>query len=226
MAGADAGGQGSCALAGDVDICAVGGNTIKGRKQALRLGEQLLIVVHFHLAHGVVDTQTIVTHGTFEVGKIGFLTRETFENVEELGGGVVKRVIELHFVRFAGLLVTESFFAQVGDAAVDVQVQALKIAELRGEVENSLCQRGTDLERSGVGFVIELANVKGSRASLRHFDLDEFRVAGLENFAKGNGWPVTRAGRVRNGGQRRQQGGGDCKYNSPMFQGWEIHRHF
>ncbi len=93
----------------------------------------------------------------------------------------------------ASLCVLEGLFAEVRYAPVDVQIDALKIMEFRGEIEDTLRERRVDLKSYRVGLFVELANIVGGGAILGHLDLHVFRVAGFEDLAINNGWAVGRA---------------------------------
>src|SRR6202007_1963906 len=115
----DAGGEGAGASAGDVYEFFIGGELVESREQAFGLGEQFVVVVTFDLQEDVVDAEVIVAHGANEIRKIGGLAGEAFENIDELRGGVVERVVEIGFVFFRALFVEQGFCAKIGEAAVD-----------------------------------------------------------------------------------------------------------
>ena len=184
MRGTDAGGEGAGAGARDVYEFFVGSELVESGEQAFGLGEQLVVVVAFNLQEHVVHAEVVVAHGADEIGKVGGLAGEAFEDVDELGGAVVERVVEIGFVPFRALFVEQGFCAEVGEAAVNFQIHILKIIELGGERKDALRERRADFEWLGVRVIVELAYVVGAGAGLIDFDFDEFGVAGFENFAE------------------------------------------
>src|ERR1700734_2945419 len=136
----------------------------------------------------------VVAHGAREVGEIGGLAREAFKQIRGLRRGLVERVVERGGVRFAAAGVDESFFAEIGEAAVDVEIDALKIVQIACESKDALRKRGAHLKWLRRGFLVELANVPGAGAGLVDLDLDKFREARLENLAIGDGGAGRRSG--------------------------------
>src|ERR1700752_4353562 len=94
----NAAGERSGALPGDIDKFIIRGDLVEGAEEPLRLGERLTTVVGLDLNQGIVYAQAIVPHHSYQVRKIGLLSRQAFENIEQLCGRVVQGVIELHFV--------------------------------------------------------------------------------------------------------------------------------
>ena len=142
MPGTDASGEGAGARAGDVYEFFVGGELVEGGEQAFGFGEQFIVVIAFDLEQDVVDAQVVVAHGADQIGKIGGLAGQAFENVDELRGGIVERVVEIGFVLFGALFVEQGFGAEIGEAAVDFQIYILKIIQLGGQGKNSLRRAG------------------------------------------------------------------------------------
>ena len=168
---------------------------IEGGEQAFGLGKEFVVVVAFDLQEDVVDAEMIVAHGADKVGKIGGLAGEAFEDVDELRGAIVERVVEVGFVFFGAFFVEQGFRAEVGEAAVDVQINVLKIIELGGQLEDALRERGAHFEGLRVRVFVQLADVVAARAGLIDFDFDKFGVAGFEDFAEGDlGGGVFRGG--------------------------------
>ena len=103
----DAGGEVAGAGASDVYEFLIRGQLVEGGEQAFGLGEQLVVIVAFDLKQDVVHAEVVVAHGADEIGEIGGLAGETFEDVDELGGGVVECVVEIGFVLFGAFFVEQ-----------------------------------------------------------------------------------------------------------------------
>jgi hypothetical protein len=187
MGRADAAGQSAGALPCDLDEFFIRGDLVERGKQAFGLGEQLLGVVGFDLEEHVVDAKAVVMHGADEIGEIGFLARDALENIQELGGGLVERVVKSDFMRLGVLFVAESFLAEGGEAAVNVEVNALEIVEPAGKFEYFLDGGLADFEGLKAGLFVQLADIESARAGVGDLDLDEFGIAGFENFAERDG---------------------------------------
>lgn len=160
VAVADAFGYGPGALSGDLDKTGIGSDLVESRKGSLRLGEQVAIEVGFELEKGIVDAEAVIFHAALKEHDQFLLAGQTFEDLEELGGGGVERVVESGFVGFGALLPTERLFAEVGDFAVDVEVLILEVIHLRGEFEHFGAQGCSDFEGGLAGIVVELADSK------------------------------------------------------------------
>ena len=139
-------GQSAGAVPGDIDKFLIRGELVEEGEKPVGFGKLLVVVVRLNLKHHVIHAQPVVAHGALQVRQIDFLPREAFENSEQLLGGGVERVVESRFVSLAALLVAECFVAQVGQAAVDFQIDALKIVQLVREIENFLHERRADFE--------------------------------------------------------------------------------
>src|SRR5579862_5327906 len=68
-------------LAGNVDEMVVGGKLIKRSEEFLGLDEEVAVVIVLDLEENVIDAETVIAHGAAEIGEIGLLAREAFENV-------------------------------------------------------------------------------------------------------------------------------------------------
>ena|ERR1700684_1015273 len=80
--GTNAAGEFSGAVAGDIYEVLIRGHAIQRRKELPGLGKQLVVQILLDLKEDVVDAERVVTHGAVEIGKIGLLARESFENAE------------------------------------------------------------------------------------------------------------------------------------------------
>lgn len=183
---ANAFGESAGSLAADVDEARIAGDLIERRQGALRLGQQFVIEVGFELQQSVVDAEAVVLHAALEQGDKFLLARETFENLHQLRGGGVQRVIEFRFVDFGAFFPTEGFFAEIRDTAMDVEVLSLKILQIGGQFEHFAAQWGAHLKRQGSGVFIELADFEGGRVGIvMDDDLNELGRAGFEDAAIG-----------------------------------------
>ena len=129
----------------------------------------------------------VVAHRALKIGEIHLLPRQALEDIEQLRGGVVERVVKRHLVHLRALFVPERLLAQVGNPPVDRQIHALEIVEPARQFKNPLRQRRADGKRLRAGFFVKAANVVSPRAAVAHFDLGEFRITRFENFAECNG---------------------------------------
>jgi hypothetical protein len=134
------------------------------------------------------------------------LACQALEDVQQLVGSRVDRVIEADFVCLATFFIPKRFLAQVGDAPVNIKVKVPEVMELRREGENPLHQWTADLERLRARFFVELANVVRSVANLIDSNLDKLGEAGLKHLAEGDCGCVPRP-RVRR--KESQKGGGN-----------------
>lgn len=195
-------GDGTRALAGNFEDFVVTGELVEYGQQALWLGNLFVVEIAFDLQQHVVDAQAIVAHGAGQIGNVRSLPRQAFENVHQLRGRFVERVVEFRFVLSRAIFVLEGFFTQIGEAAVHVQIHALKIVQFGSQGKNPLGERRADFKRLRIGVFIELADVVGARAALVDLDLHEFRIAGLEDFAIGDLGAAGGRSVVRSGGRQ------------------------
>ena len=192
-------GQGTGALAGYFDHAVVGGNLVEEGEEAGGLWEDALGEVGFELEEGVVDAEAVVLNAALEeVGEF-LLARQALANLEKLGGFGVDRVVEGDLTVIGGLFPTKSLFAEVGNFAVNVEIQALEVMELCDQLEDFGAKGLPDLKWRGTGVFVELADfVGGGLGILIDLDLDEFRAAGFEDAAVGEqrrtGWRSEGAG--------------------------------
>lgn len=205
MSRADAGGEIVSFLAGNINEMFVSGKLIQGGEEFLRLDEQIAIVVLLNLEEHVIDAEAVVAHGAAKIGEIGLLARETFEDIEELLGVAVERVIESDGMRLGAVLILKGLLAEIGDFAVHFQVDSVEIVKFRGQGKDFLDDRGIDLHRLRTGIITELADVVRAGAGFGYLNFDELRIAGFEDFAKGDGGAGGRGRHgVRYGGKRQK----------------------
>src|SRR5262249_25638586 len=127
----------------------------------------------------VVDAESVIAHSAGEKHEVFLLAGQTFEDLQKLACRGIQRVVELCFELLGALLPTKGFFAQIGDAAVYVQIGALKVVELCGEREHFGAKGGADFERQSARVFIQLANLEGSGVGiLVDSDFNKFRGAG------------------------------------------------
>src|SRR5215469_18723879 len=86
------------AIPGEVEQLVVARDLVESRQQALRFRQELAVVIRFELSQGVVHAETVVPHDARQIRKINLLAGDAFEDVQELGSGVVDGVVELHLV--------------------------------------------------------------------------------------------------------------------------------
>jgi len=142
--------------------------------------------VGLELEEAVVDTEAVVLHAAREKYKVFLLAGEAFEDLEELGGGGVECVIELGFESLLALFPTESLFTEIGDFAVDVQVQALEMMEFGRITEHFGAKRGAHLEGRAGGLLVKLANfVSCGVGVFLDSDFDDLGGASGKNAAEG-----------------------------------------
>lgn len=187
-------------LAGDVDEMLVGGKLVQGSEEFLGLDEEIAIVVLLNLEKHVIHAEAVVAHGAEEIGEIGLLARETFEDIEKLVGIGILRVVETDGMRYRAELILERLLAEIGDSTVHFQVDAVEIVKFGGEGKDFLSDRRIDFHGLRTGIITELADVVGAGAGFVYLDFDKLGIAGLEDFAKGDrgagggGWQGVRYG--------------------------------
>lgn len=174
-------------LAGNVNEMVVGGKLIQGGEELLGFDEEIVVVVLLNLEEHVIDTEPVVAHGAAEIGEIALLTRETFEDIEELAGVRILRVIETDGVGFSAELILESLLSEIGNSAVHFQLDAVEIMKFPSKGKDFLGGGGIELHGLGTGIVTELADVVRAATGFVYLDFDELGIAGFEDFAKGDG---------------------------------------
>ena len=103
-----------------------------------------------------------------------------------MGGGGVEGVIEFGFESLLALFPTESLFTEIGDLAVDIQIQALEMMEFGRIAEHFGAKRGAHLKGGAGGLLVELANfVGGGVGVFLHSNFDDLGSAGGKNTAEG-----------------------------------------
>src|SRR5712692_9212029 len=183
---ADAFGEGARALPCYVHKVRVVGDLIQHRNDALRFRQQLAVQVGFELQQRIIDAQAVVLHPAFEGDHVFLLPRQPLEDLHQLVGGAVERVIELGFVRFLPFFVAERLLAQVRDASAHIELYIFEMVELLGQLKHPSAERGADFEGSRRRIFIELPDFKGGGVrSLVHLDFDELGCARLEDAAIG-----------------------------------------
>src|SRR5712691_4226119 len=183
---ADAFGEGARALPCYIHKARVVGDLIQHWNDALGFRQQLAVQVGFELQQRIIDAQAIVLHPAFEGDHVFLLPRQPLEDLHQLVGEAIERVIELGFVRFLPFLIAERLLAQVGDAAAHVELYIFEMVKLLGQLKHLGAERGADFEGSRRRIFIELADFKrGGVRGLVHLDFDEFGCARLEDAAIG-----------------------------------------
>lgn len=185
--GADPCGEIVSFLAGDVDEVVVSSKLVQRGEEFLRLDEEIAIVVLLNLEEHVIHAEPIIAHGAAEIGEIGLLASETFEDIKKLVGAGILRVIEGDGMRYSAELILERLLTEIGNSAVHFQVDAVEIVKFGGESKDFLGDRGIDLHGLRAGIITELADVVGAGAGFVDLDFYELGIAGLEDLAKGDG---------------------------------------
>lgn len=178
---ADLFGDGAGALAGHVDQFGIRSDFVEGGEERGRFGDQFAADVVLHAENHIVHAQVIVAHDALHVAQIEFLPLEAVENGLQLLRIRIVREIERDLIFRCAIFVSERFCAEIGDAAVNVEIRSLKIVEAGGEREHFLRERGVYLQRLRTWRVIQLANIPGAFAFLIYGDLDVFGIARFEN---------------------------------------------
>ena len=186
LRGADAGSQRAGTAAGNVNDGFVRGGLIQGAEEALRLGQQIVGVIVVGFDEHVVDAEAIIAQGAEEIGYMLLLKSDALKEIKKRRGVRVRRVVESNLVRLRAFLVTEGLLAEISDPAVQLQVNAIEIVEFRGEGEDFRDERCARLKRLRIGRFVELADIERAGTGFVYFDLDEFRIAALKNFAEGD----------------------------------------
>ncbi len=172
-----------------------------------RFGEEAAVEVRFELEETVVDTEAVIFEAAGEQDEVLLLAGEALEDLKQLVGGAVERVVKLGFEFLAALLPTEGLFTQISDFAMDVEVQALKMVEFAGVSEHLNAKRRADGERRTAWVFVELADfVGGGVGVFANGDFDEFRSAGRKNAAKGQLSSLSRShGEMHSAGEQKQK---------------------
>src|SRR5467141_1288339 len=154
---ANALGERSGPLAGDVHETGITGDLIEHGQDALRFRQKAAVEIGFELQQGVVNSQPVVSHSPRNQVDVFLLPREPFEYLQKLRRGRIQRVVESSFVDFGTGFPAESLLAKVGDFPVDIQILALKMFQLRGKINHLRAQPGAYLERRRAGILVQLA---------------------------------------------------------------------
>jgi len=89
----------------NIDDPLVRRDLIERGQQPLGFGQQFPVVVALDLHQHVVHAQSVVLHRPLQIGEIALFARNSLEDVEQLGGGIVQRVVERYFVALRALVV-------------------------------------------------------------------------------------------------------------------------
>ena len=130
---------------------------VKHRKEALRFRQEPVVHVGLELKQSVVDPEVIILNTPLEKDQITLLPGEALEDLHELIGAGIERVIECRFVNLGVPFVTECFLAEIRYFFLYVQAGNRKIFQVSGQLENLLAHGGADFKRLGVGVLVQLA---------------------------------------------------------------------
>ncbi len=151
--------EGPGALAGNFHKAGVGRDLVEDRQQPGRLRQDALVKIGFELNQCVIDSQTVVFDAALE--KVGefLLPGNTFANLHKLIGGSIDRVVELGFDGFGAVGPGKGLLAEVGDFAVDIQIESLEVIEFTDELEDFGMKEFADFKRSGARLLLQLPDV-------------------------------------------------------------------
>ena len=195
----------------DLHEVRITGNLVERRQEALRFGQEPVVHVRFELTQGVVDPKAVVFYAPFEQDEVALLPRKTFEDLRELVGGGINRVIECRFMNFGVPLVPERLLAEICNFLLDIQVRDREVFQFGGKIENLLAHGRADFKRLRIRVLLKLADFKRGLALITDLDLYEFGRTAFEHAAIGNGGGAR--GRVaRPNGNKR---GCEQKKNQP-----------
>jgi hypothetical protein len=124
---ADALGEGASALAANVDEARIAGDLVERGQGALRFGQQFVVQVRFELQERVVDAEAVVLHAALKQSYEFLLASKPLEDLHQLIRSGIQRVVEFCLAGFRSLFPAKGFFAEIGDAPVDVQIWSLEI---------------------------------------------------------------------------------------------------
>src|SRR5882672_480355 len=202
---ADAHGEGPRAGSSDVHEVRIGADLVEDGQETLGFGEKSMVHVRLELTQRIVDAEAIVFDAPLEQDEVTLLPGKAFEDLHELVGRGVQRVIESGLVHFRATFVAKRFLAEIGDALLNVEVRNREILQIGGKLENLLAHRCADFKRLRIGIFFQLANLERGFPLFTDLDLDEFGRAAFE-------YAPVRDGRVagsrlskRSEGQRSQQ---------------------
>ena len=105
---------------------------------SLRLGEQAARDIAVALHQGVVDAQAVILDAPREDFEMLLLPSEAFKDLQQLGRWGVQGVIKLRLVGYCALLPAKSFFPQAGNFAVNIQILAFEMIQLRGKRKQAI----------------------------------------------------------------------------------------
>src|SRR6266446_3210640 len=81
---ADALGEGTSALAGDVHEARIAGDLVEHGQDPLRFRQKAAVQIRFELQQGVVDSQPVVFHAARNQVHVLLLTSQPLKNLQEL----------------------------------------------------------------------------------------------------------------------------------------------
>src|SRR6266478_488588 len=97
---ADALGEGTGALAGDVHEPGIAGDLVEHGQHALWFRQKAAVQIRFELQQGVVDAQTVVSHAPGNQVHVFLLTSQPLKNLQQLGRRRIQSVVEFCLMNF------------------------------------------------------------------------------------------------------------------------------
>ncbi|HUI76162.1 MAG TPA: hypothetical protein VLX32_14520 [Candidatus Acidoferrum sp.] len=178
--------EGSRAIPGNIHNFLIATNLIEKSKQPLGFGQEAACEIGFYLKQGIIDAKTVVTDAPGEKIHELLLSGQPFENLQEFRCRGIQGVIKFSFKDLAALFPAKRFFAEVGNLAVNVQIEPLKVVQFIREGKHSSAEGGADFEWRGPGILVELADfVGGSVGVAAHGDFHELGGTAFEDALEG-----------------------------------------
>lgn len=115
------------ALPRDIHQVRISGDLIEQRQEYLWLGQQPTAVICITFKQRVIDAETVILHTPGQELEIFLLSGQPLENLEQLRGCSVERVVELGLISGSAQLPAKRFFAQAGNFAMHVEVLRLEM---------------------------------------------------------------------------------------------------
>src|SRR6266403_488159 len=133
---ADALGEGTGALAGDVHEPGIAGDLVEHGQHALWFRQKAAVQIRFELQQGVVDAQTVVSHAPGNQIHVFLLTSQSLKNLQQLGRRRIQSVVEFCLMNFRARFPAKGFLAEIRDLAMHIEILSLEMFELRRQIEH------------------------------------------------------------------------------------------
>src|SRR5467141_3373752 len=143
---ANALGERSGPLAGDVHETGITGDLIEHGQDALRFRQKAAVEIGFELQQSVVDSQAVVFHAPRNQIHMFLLARQPLKNLQELGRRRIQSVVEFCLMNFIPRFPAKRFLAEIGDLVMYIQILSLQMFQLRRQIEHLRAPRRAHLE--------------------------------------------------------------------------------